>query len=234
MKEKLMRKDLNYKIVKEKIVYFEDVFEDINSILQTIEELSNQAVTSWDRWDTGDPDNSYGEVKFLLRRNLNQVEDNEERQKSADLLDTIADAMGKCATEYSKIFNIDEVSLRYALGALKHRGNTTGINKYHPERQMGPHIDWNESNADVEYTIVVYLNDNYDGGELRFVEPELDVKIKPKAGSIVIFPSFMPYKHESMYVTNGRKMLITHHWKGGDRVKRIRHLLSIIRGTEEI
>lgn len=221
-----------YEVVKEKIVYFENVFDDIDLVIETLESLSNQAVTDWERWDTGDPDNSYGEVKFVARRNLHLVEDKEEREKSLWLMDTLADAMAEAATTYSLIFDIDEVSLRYAKGALKHKGNTTGINKYYPDRQMGPHIDWNESNSDVEYTIVIYLNDNYDGGELRFVEPEIDVKIKPKAGSIVIFPSFMPYKHESMYVSNGRKMLITHHWKGGERVKRIKHLLSVLRKEE--
>lgn len=223
---------MKHQVVKKEIVYFEDVFEDIDSILASIEKLSNKAVTDWDRWDTGDPDNSYGEVKFLMRRNLQTIEDEGERAESLELINTLADGMAECAKIYASIFNIDEVSLRYALGALKHRGNTTGINKYYPDRQMGPHIDWNEGNADVEYTIVIYLNDQYDGGELEFVEPELGIKIKPKAGSIVIFPSFMPYKHQSCHVSNGRKMLITHHWKGGDRVKRIKHLLSIIRNEK--
>jgi len=223
---------ISYEIVKEKVVYFKNVFDDIDKVIATLESLNNSAVTDWERWDTGDPDNSYGEVKFVARRNLHLVEDQEQREKSLWLMDTLADAMAKAATIYSSIFDIDEVSLRYAKGALKHRGNTTGINKYYPDRHMGPQIDWNESNSDVEYTIVIYLNDNYDGGELRFVEPEIDAKIKPEAGSIVIFPSFMPYRHESMHISNGRKMLITHHWKGGERVKRIKHLLSVLRNEE--
>lgn len=228
---------LKHQTLESRIVYFEDVFEDIDKILEVIEELDNSAVTGWSRWDTGDPDNSYGEVKFLARRNLGQIADEDAKQKSQWLLDTIADGMAKAATEYAQLQGIDQVSLRYALGALKHKGNTTGINKYYEDRQMGPHIDWNESNSDVEYTIVVYLNDNYDGGELNFVEPEINVKIKPTAGSIVVFPSFMPYKHESCHVSNGRKMLITHHWKGGKGVERIRHLLSVLeksRGASDV
>jgi predicted 2-oxoglutarate/Fe(II)-dependent dioxygenase YbiX len=60
------------------------------------------------------------------------------------------------------------------------------------------------------YTVIVYLNDDYDGGELYF--KNFDIKIKPKAGSIVIFPSVKPYIHESLPVLTNRKMLITHYW----------------------
>ena len=123
---------ISYEIVKEKVVYFKNVFDDIDKVIATLESLNNSAVTDWERWDTGDPDNSYGEVKFVARRNLNLVEDQEQREKSLWLMDTLADAMAKAATIYSSIFDIDEVSLRYAKGALKHRGNTTGINKYYP------------------------------------------------------------------------------------------------------
>lgn len=220
---------MKYEIKKEKIAYFEDVFEDIDAVLSAIEELNSKAVSPWERWDTGDPDNSYGDVKFLRRRYLKDEQDPVVRDKAEWLLDTLTDAMGTCATEYAELFDIDEISLAYAVRSMRHPSATTGINKYLPGKEMGPHIDWNEDNVDVEYTIVVYLNDDYVGGELHFVEPELDVKIKPKAGSIVVFPSFMPYKHKSCHIESGRKMLITHHWKGGDRAKRIRKLVTMLR-----
>ena len=76
---------------------------------------------------------------------------------------------------------------------------------------MGPHVDYNEDNNYLEYTIVVYLNDDYEGGELYF--NEFDIKLKPKAGSIVMYPSTFPYTHESLEVLKGRKCLITHHWR---------------------
>jgi len=213
-------------------MYFEDVFDDLREVIDLIEELDCSAVSGWEKWDTGDKSGfSYGEVKYLRRHFLKSEPDPEALAKSTWLMDTLATSMGDCAKVYASVFDIDEVSLRYAVQSMRHPGATTGVNKYLPDRAMGPHIDWNEDNSDVEYTIVVYLNDDYDGGELHFVEPELDIKIKPKAGSIVVFPSFMPYKHESCHISNGRKMLITYHWKGGERVKRIRHLVSVLRGV---
>lgn len=53
---------------------------------------------------------------------------------------------------------------------------------------------------------LIYLNDDYEGGELYF--NELDVKIKPKAGSIVLFPSNFVYAHECLKITKGTKYAV--------------------------
>ena len=49
----------------------------------------------------------------------------------------------------------------------------------------------------------MYLNDNYEGGEIEF--PNQKVKIKPEAGSILIFPSMNPYIHESKPTSKNEK-----------------------------
>lgn len=50
---------------------------------------------------------------------------------------------------------------------------------------------------------VMYLNDNYEGGELWF--PHLDVTLKPDYGDIVLFPSTYIYSHASLPVKSGVK-----------------------------
>ena len=50
---------------------------------------------------------------------------------------------------------------------------------------------------------VVYLNDDYTGGEIDF--PRHKVKIKPDAGDIVLFPSNFVYEHASCEVFDGTK-----------------------------
>jgi Rps23 Pro-64 3,4-dihydroxylase Tpa1-like proline 4-hydroxylase len=50
---------------------------------------------------------------------------------------------------------------------------------------------------------ICYLNDNYEGGELEFVN--FRVKIKPQAGMLVLFPSNYAYKHVAHPVINGSK-----------------------------
>lgn len=53
---------------------------------------------------------------------------------------------------------------------------------------------------------IVYLNDDYEGGEVEFVN--FGVKIKPKAGMLLLFPSNYPYTHIAHPVKSGTKYAI--------------------------
>ncbi len=52
-------------------------------------------------------------------------------------------------------------------------------------------------------TFVLYLNDNFKGGELDF--PTLGVRLQPKAGFLAIFPGGKLYPHRSLKVIGGTK-----------------------------
>ena len=66
---------------------------------------------------------------------------------------------------------------------------------------------------------VVYINDDYDGGELYF--KYFDFKYKPEFGDLVIFPSNYAYHHESTPITSGTKYILTDFWtEGVDNVKK--------------
>lgn len=52
-------------------------------------------------------------------------------------------------------------------------------------------------------SIVAYLNDDYDGGEIYF--PRFDLTIKPEPGDVVIFPSTYIYEHASQPMKSGTK-----------------------------
>jgi hypothetical protein len=55
-------------------------------------------------------------------------------------------------------------------------------------------------------SLVAYINDDYDGGELYFRLQNLN--IKPKAGDLYIFPSNFMYPHQAMPVHSGTKYSI--------------------------
>jgi predicted 2-oxoglutarate/Fe(II)-dependent dioxygenase YbiX len=81
-----------------------------------------------------------------------------------------------------------------------------------------PHIDaeslWKAPNGDVlwkksidrDLSIVMYLNDDYEGGD--FVFPDLKIRIRPEPGMIVCFPSNHHYKHGVEPVTKGKRYSI--------------------------
>jgi predicted 2-oxoglutarate/Fe(II)-dependent dioxygenase YbiX len=60
---------------------------------------------------------------------------------------------------------------------------------------MGAHKD-NELDDSVLFGVVIYLNDNYDGGEIYY--QDLNLTIKPKARSMIIHPAGI--KHEVLNV----------------------------------
>jgi predicted 2-oxoglutarate/Fe(II)-dependent dioxygenase YbiX len=81
-----------------------------------------------------------------------------------------------------------------------------------------PHIDgeslwqtpegeliWKKS-IDRDISIVMYLNDDYEGGD--FVFPDLKIRIRPEPGMLVCFPSNHHYKHGVEPVTSGKRYSI--------------------------
>lgn len=56
-------------------------------------------------------------------------------------------------------------------------------------------------------TIILYLNDDYENGELSFInENDFSINyVKPKKGDVFVFPSFYPWFHGVEPITNGQK-----------------------------
>lgn len=52
-------------------------------------------------------------------------------------------------------------------------------------------------------SLVAYLNDDYEGGEIEF--KTWNLKYKPEAGDLIIFPSNYMYPHKANQVTSGVK-----------------------------
>lgn len=206
---------INYQILKDKIVYFPGVISNNKEIVDAIESLNSKAVSPWENWYAGaDEEHIYGEIKYMRREFYKDEKDPETLAKCKFVIESLCDYMAECATVYANLFDLSQDHLDFAISVLKQSGTTIGINKYNENAHMGPHVDLNDRNQYIQYTIVVYLNDDYTGGELHF--PNHDITVKPVAGSIAMYPSGHPYMHESINITKGRKMLITHHLRNND------------------
>jgi 2OG-Fe(II) oxygenase superfamily/Peptidase C39 family len=82
--------------------------------------------------------------------------------------------------------------------------------RYSKGQEFRPHWDTNDNNEDRTHTIVVYLNDDFDGGETYF--PTLNYKITPKKGRVLYFrdrddkQNIIPYSlHAGLPVNKGIK-----------------------------
>jgi len=94
------------------------------------------------------------------------------------------------------------------LEILKHKKNND--EKY----TIPVHTDWHNQRVDEPgpkqiLTYTIYLNDDYDGGEIDFID-ETNSKLivyKPKRGDITVFPSGRPYWHGARAVTSDKSKI---------------------------
>lgn len=88
---------------------------------------------------------------------------------------------------------------------------------YHPGGHYRPHIDaealFNDNgelkwvkNVDRDISMVLYLNDDYDGGEIVF--PKQALSVKPRKGMLVAFPSSHHFLHGVNPVVTGTRYAI--------------------------
>ena len=107
-----------------------------------------------------------------------------------------------CVLEYSSSnglsFNDDNVGTDWLL-----------VREYNTGSKMSAHNDaYSYVKKDGQpvkpsLTAILYINDDYTGGEIDFIHD--DVKIKPKAGSMVVFPS--DKQHEVLEILSGNRYM---------------------------
>jgi hypothetical protein len=173
---------------------FKYSFDKENSIIELIENsIDKDFISEWNEWKTSDG-YLFGNQKQINSQNISHPENvNDEFAKELMLLN---DYINVAAADYSMKKNINI-------------GNLTPltISKYHTGKTMGDHVDsYGDANPKPTISVVLYLNDNYEGGELYF--SKFDLKIKPKPYTLVIFPSNEPYFHSSLPLISGTKYLM--------------------------
>lgn len=65
--------------------------------------------------------------------------------------------------------------------------------------------EWRRT-LDRDISLVWYLNDDFEGGELVF--PPFDLSIRPEAGMVVTFPSTHEFAHAARPVTSGMRYVV--------------------------
>jgi len=173
----------------EKIYYYQRA---INNPGEMLKHLDGNV---WERWVSSDGGEFYGYSQGAMfgTEEIGSVIN----QKNGMILSEIYNSAIFAATHYSHTTGIDFGYLPQFFAFKKYN---TGIG-------MGPHVDKYEGNdKESSLSMVIYLNDDSEGGEIEFANQ--DIRLKPKPGSIIVFPPGEPYLHESKKVTSGNKYMV--------------------------
>jgi Rps23 Pro-64 3,4-dihydroxylase Tpa1-like proline 4-hydroxylase len=111
--------------------------------------------------------------------------------KLHDIHKKVEDRLDFCLSHYQSIWHLN-MEYKEAFNFVK----------YEPGKYFKIHGDHGPFYT-CTVSAVVYLNDDYEGGEIEFIRQ--DLKIKPSVGDIILFPSNYVYEHASCEVFSGTK-----------------------------
>ena len=151
------------------------------------------------KWSDAQVTNSNKAIKYardcidfkFKPENLGQR--NEKNKDLLDMHESIYNVLKTCIDDYCRYWGINVIYYE-AFNFVKYTG---------PGQHFRIHADHGPA-YNCTVSAVIYLNDNYEGGEIAF--PRLDNLVyKPKRGDIVVFPSNYIYEHSSEPMVSGDK-----------------------------
>lgn len=175
-------------LIVENFLLEEELDEIISIISNTPEEdwnieyYSNLKIFCMEKFGRDDLDNLVAEGKFEITQNWNN--------KNLNISNRIV---------YGSIYHRlgDIVSLAYP--DLELSGFAT-IQRMQEGVELKSHTD-QHTDPSIEYAAIIYLNDDYIDGELFF--EHINIELKPKSGSLVLFPGNDQYEHGVRHVGSG-------------------------------
>lgn len=216
------------KKLHEEVYLYEDVISDPQRLISLIEDLDEDesvqsVIPEWGFWFSNSRDgHSFGSKKDFNPENLNDLESD----RKADVefvVNEIQNGVKNIAESYYRDRGFE---------GTPQVSPFVGIMKYREGCEMGAHFDAQAGDRSLKYSIVMYLNEDYEGGEISFIIRPYDLRnpknidlqpipdaddprnreltdftLKPKAGSALIFPSTHPFKHTVHVVKGGDKYI---------------------------
>lgn len=171
-----------------------DKIEELEIKRQESQDYSSAFVQEWKAWDYdhGGPEKTV----FCWQKFLPKPEDIPASDRFYEEQHFISSELfGALETGLNHYFSL----YPYAEKNIKSREKTMHVLKYKQSGFLPAHSDHGISSRVL--SALLYLNDDYEGGNLRFPHAGLD--LKPEAGTILFFPSNYVYVHEVDAVTSG-------------------------------
>jgi hypothetical protein len=181
---------------------YHDTFsiEDSKRYINTLESnLTNGAKYKWSDAQVTNSTTPIKKARDAVDFRYKQENLGPRDESNADLLDLhqeIYEKLKYCIDDYAKYWGINVVYYE-AFNFVKYEGAGTHFNIH---ADHGPAYNCTVS-------AVIYINDDYVGGDLKF--PRLDNLVyKPRVGDIAVFPSNYIYEHASLPMESGTKYCV--------------------------
>lgn len=211
--------NLNREIVYPKVNVYRNALSNHKDLLQILKESEknipeDSLFTEWKDWyglgimmNLGLPTNR---KPTITNSNHPIIKDQEK------FLNDVANIFFQTTDHYINEWDIDISGWQYSgLSVCKYN-----ISREDQELAMTYHTDYYGPGRDrpglkFGITCTVYLNDDYDGGEISFLHMDTGdiIDYKPKAGDIVVFPSDEPYYHGVKGIHGDNKYFIRIFWQ---------------------
>jgi Rps23 Pro-64 3,4-dihydroxylase Tpa1-like proline 4-hydroxylase len=190
------------------LVLYGNAIENPQEVIALIEDLdkrflanehgkSKTIVDAWKPW-------TYNDLFFNVQKFFPESKDVSDSDYYAKEMKEIADRLypflEKAFHHYSNII------YPFAANNIKGREKSIHLLKYGKGGHLPAHQDQGVSSRVL--SSVMYLNSNYDGGDIEFINS--GVRVKPDAGSIIFFPSNFLYVHEVHPITSGFRYAMPH------------------------
>ncbi len=194
--------NFDYEILDLGMVYYKNIIKNPAQLINDIESLDKRfmeeknlktSVRGWTPWKNDGGNNE----TFCLQKFVPQVkhikEDDVYRDEQINISSQLFGALDETLKHYStQIYPWAEKN-------IKSREQSMHLLRYDISGHLPAHQDQGVSSRVL--SVLLYLNDDYEGGELEFRHS--NIKIKPEAGSVLFFPSNFLYVHEVYPVTKG-------------------------------
>ncbi len=188
------------------MVYYKNIIPDPDVLISKIEALENKRADSpeykslfvrpWQPWDYDQGGKE--RTVFCWQKFIPKPEDIPTSDKfykeQLEISEALFGGLEKGLNDYFSIYP-------YAQKNIKSREKTMHLLKYKEAGFLPAHSDHGISSRVL--SALLYLNDDYDGGNIRF--PHCDIDMKPEAGSLLFFPSNYIYIHEVSAITKGTR-----------------------------
>lgn len=204
---------IEYDVLDLGLIYYKNILKDPQYIIDQVNEIDRRYMSNEHKekytevkpWHAWDYDHGKNEKTIFCWQKFFPKSENISSQdyyysEQFDISKKLYDALDLATDHYKKIV------YPFADKNIKSREYSIHLLKYTSGGHLPAHQDQGVSSRVL--SSVMYLNNDYEGGEIEFKQS--NIKIKPDPGSIIFFPSNFLYVHEVYPIISGERYSMPH------------------------